>query len=191
MSCHETLLFILKKVFLDRSTTINQGLAVLCLFLLSFLKLGQLCCRHLSLRSNHYFHVAVKTHILLFLTLSFRLLLRPRGTRYYILCNNILQSPGGLKWTAIGEVVRCILFLIWGSSPRIILYVSDLDKICPATLLHDSVTLVEVFGIFWTKVGEAVSAQQAADMPQVLARVIHFTLVLRSFGTSLIIYDEI
>ena len=69
--------------------------------------------------------------------------------------------------------------------------VGNLDKICPATLLHDSVTLVEVFGIFWTRAGEAVSAQQAADMPQVLARVIPFTLVLRSFGTSLIIFDEI
>ena len=67
----------------------------------------------------------------------------------------------------------------------------NLDKICPATLLHDSVTLVEVFGILWTRAGEVVSAQQAADVPQVLARVIHFTLVLRSFGTSLIIYFEI
>ena len=69
--------------------------------------------------------------------------------------------------------------------------VSDLDNICPATLLHDSKTLVEVFGILGTRAGEVVSAQQAADVPQVLARVIHFTLVLRSFGTSLIIYDEI
>ena len=45
--------------------------------------------------------------------------------------------------------------------------VGNLDKKCPATLLHDSVTLVEVFGILWTRAGEVVSAQQAADVPQV------------------------
>ena len=55
----------------------------------------------------------------------------------------------------------------------------DFDNICPATLLHDSVTLVEVFGVVGTSAGEVVSAQQAADEPHVLTRVIHITLVLR------------
>ena len=105
-----------------------------------------------------------------------------RGGGEELASGDCVQVGAGLTDIAIGigGVVRCVLI---GVNLRQLagehFVVGNFDKICPVTLLHDTVILVKVFGIIWTKVGEVVCAQQAADVPYVLTRVFHFKFLER------------